>query len=135
GGRGAAPRPVPREYLGRPARHRGAGGRRCALRGACRRHGRRSAARPACAGDLEPGAGRAAARRLGGLRRRAEAPRGDPARADPDEVAVPNVLVTTAFGEAQLARLRQVSPRLTVARAEPETADYASAEILYAGVL
>jgi len=48
---------------------------------------------------------------------------------------VPNVLVTTAFGEGQLARLRRVSPRLTVARAEPETADYASAEILYAGVL
>ena len=48
---------------------------------------------------------------------------------------MPNVLVTTAFGEGQLARLRRVSPRLTVARAEPETADYASAEILYAGVL
>jgi len=35
---------------------------------------------------------------------------------------VPNVLVTAAFGEAQLDRLRRVSPRLTVARADPETA-------------
>src|SRR5262249_5781975 len=69
------------------------------------------------------------------LRRRAEAPGGDPARADAVERGVPNVLVTAAFGEAQLDRLRRVSPRLTVARADPETADYASAEILYAGVL
>src|SRR5262249_59567882 len=34
-----------------------------------------------------------------------------------------------------LERLRRVSPRLTVTRADPETADYSSAEILYAGAL
>jgi len=48
---------------------------------------------------------------------------------------MPSVLVTTAFGAAQLERLRRVSPRLTVARADPETADYSSAEVLYAGTL
>ncbi len=46
---------------------------------------------------------------------------------------MPTVLVTTAFGEAHLDRLRRVSPRLTVTRADPETADYSSAEILYGG--
>jgi len=48
---------------------------------------------------------------------------------------MPNVLVTTAFGAAQLERLRRVSPQLTVTRADAETADYSSAEILYAGAL
>jgi len=45
------------------------------------------------------------------------------------------VLVTTPFDEAQIDRLRRVSPRLTVTRADPETADYATAEILYGGIL
>jgi len=48
---------------------------------------------------------------------------------------MPNVLVTTAFGAVQLERLRRVSPQLTVTRADAETADYSSAEILYAGAL
>jgi len=48
---------------------------------------------------------------------------------------MPNVLVTTPFDEAQIDRLRRVSPRLTVTRADPETADYATAEILYGGIL
>src|SRR5947209_17793407 len=48
---------------------------------------------------------------------------------------MPNVLVTTPFDEAQIDRLRRVSPRLTVIRADPETADYSSAEILYGGML
>ena len=45
---------------------------------------------------------------------------------------VPNVLVTVPFAEAQLTRMRSVSPRLQVTRADPEAADYSSAEILYA---
>ena len=48
---------------------------------------------------------------------------------------MPNVLVTAAFGEAQLDRLRRISPRLTVTRTDPDTADYAAAEILYGVVL
>jgi phosphoglycerate dehydrogenase-like enzyme len=48
---------------------------------------------------------------------------------------MPNVLVTAAFGEAQLDRLRRISPRLTVTRADPGTADYSRAEILYGVVL
>ena len=48
---------------------------------------------------------------------------------------MPNVLVTTPFDEVQIDRLRRVSPRLTVTRADPETADYATAEILYGGIL
>ena len=48
---------------------------------------------------------------------------------------MPNVLVTTPFHEAQIDRLRRVSPRLTVTRADPETADYSAAEILYGGIL
>jgi len=48
---------------------------------------------------------------------------------------MPNVLVTTPFDEAQIDRLRRVSPRLTVARATPETADYSTADILYGGIL
>jgi phosphoglycerate dehydrogenase-like enzyme len=46
-----------------------------------------------------------------------------------------NVLVTTAFNEARLDRLRRVSPELAVTRADADTADYARAEILYAGAL
>ncbi|MGH7278143.1 MAG: NAD(P)-dependent oxidoreductase, partial [Candidatus Rokuibacteriota bacterium] len=45
-----------------------------------------------------------------------------------------NVLVTMRFGEAQLERLREVSPLLRVTRANPETADYAGTDILYAGM-
>ena len=48
---------------------------------------------------------------------------------------MPNVLVTTAFDDTQIDRLRRVSPKLTVTRAEPVTADYSTAEILYGGVL
>jgi phosphoglycerate dehydrogenase-like enzyme len=48
---------------------------------------------------------------------------------------MPNVLVTTAFDATQIDRLRRVSPRLTVTRADPETADYSAAEILYGGIL
>ena len=46
-----------------------------------------------------------------------------------------NVLVTTPFDEAQLDRLRQVSSRLTVTQGDPETADYALTDVLYAGSL
>src|SRR5437867_5567110 len=46
-----------------------------------------------------------------------------------------NVLVTTAFDEARLDRLRRVSPKLTVTRADADTADYSGAEILYAVAL
>src|SRR5713101_4928719 len=48
---------------------------------------------------------------------------------------MPNVLVTTPFDEAQLDRLRQVSSRLTVTQGDPETADYAPTDVLYAGSL
>ncbi len=48
---------------------------------------------------------------------------------------MPTVLVTAAFGEAQLERLRRISPRLTVTRTGPDTADYSHAEILYGVVL
>ena len=48
---------------------------------------------------------------------------------------MPNVLVTAAFGQTHLGRLRGISPRLTVTRADPETADYSRAEILYGVVL
>jgi phosphoglycerate dehydrogenase-like enzyme len=48
---------------------------------------------------------------------------------------MPNVLVTAAFGQTHLDRLRGISPRLTVTRADPETADYSRAEILYGVVL
>lgn len=44
-----------------------------------------------------------------------------------------DVLVTMPFSEAQLARLRAVSPELRVTRAEPATADYSRTEVLYAG--
>lgn len=42
------------------------------------------------------------------------------------------VLVTMRFTEAQLDRLRAVAPDLRVTRADPESADYARAEVLYA---
>jgi len=48
---------------------------------------------------------------------------------------MPNVLVTAAFGEAHLDRLRRISPRLTVTRTDPDAADYSRAEILYGVVL
>jgi len=48
---------------------------------------------------------------------------------------MPNLLVTAAFGEAHLDRLRRISPRLTVTRSDPDTADYSRAEILYGVVL
>src|SRR5262245_42718889 len=44
-----------------------------------------------------------------------------------------NVLVTMPFDEGQLARISRVSPRLSVTRADPDSADYAAAEVLYAG--
>jgi phosphoglycerate dehydrogenase-like enzyme len=43
-----------------------------------------------------------------------------------------HVLVTTPFTDAQLDRLRAVSPRLVVARAEAATADYRGTNVLYA---
>ena len=46
---------------------------------------------------------------------------------------MPNVLVTMRFTEAQLDRLRRVSPALSVACAEPERADYSQVDVLYAG--
>ena len=46
-----------------------------------------------------------------------------------------DVLVTTPFGDALMDRLRQVSPRLTVTRGDPETAEYARADVLYAVAL
>jgi phosphoglycerate dehydrogenase-like enzyme len=46
-----------------------------------------------------------------------------------------NVLVTVPFETVQLDRLRRVSKRLTVTQADPETADYATTDVLYAGTL
>ena len=43
-----------------------------------------------------------------------------------------NVLVTMPFGEAQLARLRAVSPALVVTAADRKTADYSATDVLYA---
>jgi phosphoglycerate dehydrogenase-like enzyme len=45
-----------------------------------------------------------------------------------------NVLVTMPFRDAQLDRLRRVSPRLRVTRADPGAADYAATNVLYAGM-
>ena len=45
-----------------------------------------------------------------------------------------DVLVTMPFTDAQLARLRDVSPDLVVRRGDPQTADYARTDVLYAGV-
>jgi phosphoglycerate dehydrogenase-like enzyme len=47
-------------------------------------------------------------------------------------VAMIEVLVTMPFTEAQLHRIRRVSSRLRVSRADPEAADYSRTEILYA---
>jgi phosphoglycerate dehydrogenase-like enzyme len=47
---------------------------------------------------------------------------------------VREVLVTMRFDEAQLSRLRAVSPELRVTCAEAGAADYSRTEVLYAGV-
>jgi phosphoglycerate dehydrogenase-like enzyme len=44
-----------------------------------------------------------------------------------------NVLVTMRFDEAQLDRIRAVSPRLQLTRSTPDAADYSRADVLYAG--
>jgi phosphoglycerate dehydrogenase-like enzyme len=44
-----------------------------------------------------------------------------------------NVLVTMRFDRSQLDRLRAVSPEVRVSQADPETADYAEVDVLYAG--
>ena len=44
-----------------------------------------------------------------------------------------NVLVTMRFDQGQLDRLRAVSPEITVSQADPDAADYAKADVLYAG--
>jgi len=44
-----------------------------------------------------------------------------------------DVLVTMPFTDVQLARVRDVSPEVTVRREDPRTADYGSADVLYAG--
>jgi phosphoglycerate dehydrogenase-like enzyme len=44
-----------------------------------------------------------------------------------------NVLVTMRFDQTQLDRLRAVSPDILVSQADPETADYAKTDVLYAG--
>jgi phosphoglycerate dehydrogenase-like enzyme len=46
---------------------------------------------------------------------------------------MPNVLVTMRFDDAQLDRLRAVSPELSVSQADPEIADYGRVDVLYAG--
>ena len=46
---------------------------------------------------------------------------------------MPNVLVTMPFSDTQIERLRAVSPRLTVTRADGATADYSAVEVLYTG--
>lgn len=43
-----------------------------------------------------------------------------------------NVLVTMPFKESQLDQLREVSPRLSVTREDPEIADYSLTDVLYA---
>jgi len=44
-----------------------------------------------------------------------------------------NVLVTMRFDQAQLDRLRAVSPEISVSQADPDAADYAKTHVLYAG--
>jgi phosphoglycerate dehydrogenase-like enzyme len=44
-----------------------------------------------------------------------------------------NVLVTMRFNEAQLDRLRRVSPDVQVTREDPAGADYSRTDVLYAG--
>ncbi|MGH7392266.1 MAG: D-2-hydroxyacid dehydrogenase [Candidatus Rokuibacteriota bacterium] len=46
-----------------------------------------------------------------------------------------NVLVTMPFDETKLDRMRAVSPRLSVSRGDPDTADYSRVDILYAGTV
>ena len=43
------------------------------------------------------------------------------------------VLVTMRFDQGQLDRLRAVSPEVSVSQADPEAADYAKTDVLYAG--
>ena len=45
-----------------------------------------------------------------------------------------DVLVTMPFSDAQLDRVRRVSPVVRVTRAEPAAADYSRIDVLYAGV-
>src|SRR5258705_11559159 len=56
------------------------------------------------------------------------------ARARLESLAMLNVLVTMPFSEPQLDRMRRVSPSLRVTREDPEAADYARADVLYAGM-
>ncbi len=44
-----------------------------------------------------------------------------------------NVLVTMRFDQGQLDRLRAVSPEIAVSQADPDAADYARTDVLYAG--
>jgi phosphoglycerate dehydrogenase-like enzyme len=44
-----------------------------------------------------------------------------------------NVLVTMPFTDAQLDRMRRVSPSLAVGRGDPRRADYSEIDVLYAG--
>jgi phosphoglycerate dehydrogenase-like enzyme len=44
-----------------------------------------------------------------------------------------DVLVTMPFSDAQLERVRRVSPTVRVTRADPAGADYSRADVLYAG--
>ena len=48
-------------------------------------------------------------------------------------IPVLNILVTMPFGEARLDRVRAVSPDVVVSAADPARADYARADVLYAG--
>src|SRR3989442_15532775 len=45
-----------------------------------------------------------------------------------------NVLVTMRFDDAVLTRLRQGSPDVRITREDAKTADYASADVPYAGM-
>jgi phosphoglycerate dehydrogenase-like enzyme len=44
-----------------------------------------------------------------------------------------NVLVTMRFDDAQIDRLRAISPQVTVTRADADRADYSRTDVLYAG--
>src|SRR5439155_633310 len=110
-----------------------------------RRPARRPTAAPArdSSSPSTPGrSGRALRTRCDGATGRATAPSRSgsrrpcaPSRSRSKVPAMVNVLVTTAFDETRLDRLRRISPDLTVTRAEADTADYSRAEILYAGAL
>src|SRR6266702_3370315 len=56
-----------------------------------------------------------------------------PGRGEARMAAMLNVLVTMRFDQAQLDRLRAVSPDISVSQADPDTADYAKTHVLYAG--